>query len=523
MEIRNKQYAELKEDLFYALTVTAFWGLLAHGYCFFEYSFSHDSLKELHGGVYGSDFKIALGRVFVPFYRALFRSEITLPWLIGILSLVWIGFAVFLTVRILNIRSKRMTFLTAGIFTANITVSAIAATYLHDLDCYMFSLLCAVAAVYCWKSGRRGIFPGTVLLTCSLGLYQGFLSVTVVLVMFVCICHLLEGKSLREVFSEGMVGIAMILAGGILYVFSIKTIQAFSGVELLSGTYNSMDRMQQIALREIPSLMVQTYRDWFERLFNAVNMYPDILVKCTLCLLMLICFAAFSVGLCNKRLGILEKLLCICLIALMPFGMHLIYVAMQWDTHDLMVFAIWMSYLFALWLCQWLVEWIEQKAWFTKYPIHRWGELVVTFLVVLVLYGNVQYANAMYLKKDLEKEAYISYMTRVLGQIESTEEYKAGETPVCLVGEPQNLINSPRGFDAYADVTGMHIGTLLGHGNRKRYEMLFDYLLGFPVVLADESTWDALQEHAEVVPMPSYPDTGSIRMIGDVLIVKLGD
>ena len=72
--------------LLFALTATFFWGLLAHAYCFFGNSFSHDSLNEFHGAILGNDIKLTSGRIFVPLYRDLFRSDVTLPWLLALLQ-----------------------------------------------------------------------------------------------------------------------------------------------------------------------------------------------------------------------------------------------------------------------------------------------------------------------------------------------------------------------------------------------------------------------------------------------------
>lgn len=523
METLRKTYSEYKQTIIFVIAATFFWGLLAHSYCFFEYGFSHDSLKELHGAIYGNDWKISLGRVFVPAYRQIFRSDVTLPWLIGVLSLFWISVSVFLTARILDIRSKLLLFLTAGIFTTNLTVSATAATFLHDLDCNMFSLLCAVAAVYCWKYYKRGIVPGALLLTVSLGLYQAFLCVAIVYVMFVCIMRLLEEECFSTVFRDGLRAVGMIVLGGILYLLAMKAIQAVSAVSMLTNSYNSLDQMTQITLKDLPVLIIQSYVNCVKRLLLAPNAYPRVITMGTIALLALISAAALFSGLRNQRIGIREKLLCVLLVILMPLGMNLIFILMRGESvHYLVLFAIWLCYLFALLLCQWLVKQIAQKNCNGKHPFHKWIWYTAAFLVALTLYGNVQFANGMYLKKDLEQDAYISYMTRVLGRVESSEEYIAGETPLCFVGLTQNL-SAPQGFDEYSSPVGMWSADIVYINNLERFQNMFGYLLGSPVVLADEATWEELQENTVVLDMPCYPEEGCIKTVEDILIVKLGE
>ena len=94
-----------KQRFSFAVLATFFWGLLAHGYGFLHDSFSGDSLSEFYGAMGSNAWKIQLGRFVVPAYKAVFRTDMTLPWLVGVLSLVWIGLAVYMTARIFRMES----------------------------------------------------------------------------------------------------------------------------------------------------------------------------------------------------------------------------------------------------------------------------------------------------------------------------------------------------------------------------------------------------------------------------------
>ena len=52
MDQLTNAFERNKRQLLFALTATFFWGLLAHAYCFFGNSFSHDSLNEFHGAIF---------------------------------------------------------------------------------------------------------------------------------------------------------------------------------------------------------------------------------------------------------------------------------------------------------------------------------------------------------------------------------------------------------------------------------------------------------------------------------------
>lgn len=46
----------------FSLATVFLWGMLAHAYRFLNGNFSHDSLVELNGAIFGNTHKIALGR-----------------------------------------------------------------------------------------------------------------------------------------------------------------------------------------------------------------------------------------------------------------------------------------------------------------------------------------------------------------------------------------------------------------------------------------------------------------------------
>ncbi len=184
-----------RKQIILCLAAAFIWGLAAHAYVFFHSSISHDSLFEFVADTDRNVWRIKLGRVFVPAYRILFRGAITAPWLIGFLSLLYIGITVFLVTKIFDIRSKTLIALISGVFATNITIISTAATYIHDLDADMMALLLAAFAVYLWKSFDKGFLYGIIPICLSLGFYQSYVSVAITLILLYLIMQLLNGYS----------------------------------------------------------------------------------------------------------------------------------------------------------------------------------------------------------------------------------------------------------------------------------------------------------------------------------------
>lgn len=514
-----------KQQLYFALLATFIWGLLAHGYGFMQSSFSHDSLNEFCGTVFGNHFKYMTGRFLSPIYRSVFRTPITLPWLIGMLALLWIGLSVFFVGKIFNIESKMVIFLTAGIFTVNITVMTTAATYMHDLDCDMMALLCSIVAVFWWQRYRLGWLVGALFVTASLSFYQAFITVTIVLVLFVCIFNLMEGIAFKCVFRKGMEAIGMLIVGGIIYYLGMKTAMRITGLTMITGQQNTMDRPLEMLSWEpwvYRYLLDQTYIRWYTRLTESVSPFPVVTAYATNILLILTGLGLL-VCILSRKMQILEKILCTILVALLPFAMHLMYVLTIESAHEVMIFAIWLTYLLALLVAQRFAEWLKQTVeHFTGLQfLHRCPEMIASFLVLVILYGNVQTANALYVKKDLEQDAYLSMMTRVVYRMEEQDGYIPGETPVVFVGLPSNMNKVIPGFESYTQILGMDSNDVLVWHERDRWMAYFRYILSDPAVFAEEPIWTQIQEDTRVLEMPSYPEKGSIEMLDGNLVVKL--
>ena len=204
---------------------------------------------------------------------------------------------------------------------------------------------------------------------------------------------------------------------------------------------------------------------------------------------------------------------------LLPLGLNTARLFSGEDVHDLMKYAFWLVYLLPLLLIG-------------ESTLQGPGEksaagIAASLLVLLLLWGNVQTANAVYVKKDLEQEATLSLMTRVLGRIEAEPDYVPGETPLVFVGADQTLYPQVYGFEAYYDITGAEYPGAIPYSEcfyyYNAYTAYFRYVLNTRAQMADTATWRALQNDERVEAMPAYPARDCLQTLDGVLVVKLGE
>lgn len=517
-EIKNrvseKYYNNRKTIFLVFLSVFAF-GFFAHGFMFSNVAFSHDSLNEFNAAICGNDFRIQFGKFLVPIYRAITRGIIAIPWVIGILSLIYISFTVLLVVKMFNIKSKPLIVLISGIFTTNMAVTATATTFIHDLDCDMLALLLATLGAYLWCKYDKGYLLGIIPCMLSMGLYQSYISVAITLIIFYCILSLLNSADYKLVFKKGLKGAGMVLSSSIIYLIGVKIALAVTNLHIVSGRSSSLDFIANRSLKSILYGIFRTYAMVPYKLITTEFMCPKWLT--ILLCISLILIAGFMIIFTLSKLEVKARLLVIALIIAMPLGMNFIGVFVLGNTHDLMLYSIWLVYLFAL-----LVIWQYCK---NKVNLKEIKKDVVKGLAVvlvgLLLVTNIYTANSLHLKKKLEYDATMSYMTRVVYSVENFEDYVPGKTQVVFVGGPSELVNIP-GLDKYENIVGIDTPYALWMSNSSRCNAYFKYVLLNPAVIADEQTFVEMNKNEIVKSMPVYPAEGSMQYIDDILVVKLG-
>lgn len=492
--------------LFTACIAVFLWGLLAHAYGFLHLSLSHDALNEFFVTKGEMQYKVTLGRFMMPLYQYVFHGQLSLPWLSGVLSLCWLSVSVWLTTYIFHIKDKLCIILIAGVFTVNISVTALAATYIHDYDTNIFAVMLAVCAAFFWNRGGKAAWLCVPLLVMVLGCYQSMLSVMIALVMFVSVLSLLQGKKASGVVLKGLLAIGMMLAAGILYLLAVRLSCRIAKVELANSSNSLLNLFRSKGgLSQQLELVRLAYTFLINRFFRSLRRPEE--MGLLHILLALPAAVALIHSVLKKGLPIVNKLLILVLIVLLPLGMNISCVA-SGMVHDLMLFAAWLIYLFVLLIVRWFASSSKAK------KLTGLCGMITVLSLVLILFADVQTANAAYLKKDIESRSTLSIMNTVSSDIGRTDGYTPGTTGVVFVGMPR--VSGSELFSNLSAITGLG-GSLSVTYNGTLYSYI-QVVLQTPILHARESI---PQEFID--QMPAYPEAGYIQWYEDVLVVKLSD
>jgi len=491
--------------------------LFAHGYRFSNNIYTHDSLML----IYQNDqaWQVALGRFMNPLLVFL-RGGWTNPWLISVCAILWFILAAFFLTDLLQVKDTVAILLVAGIMTTNITVTATSASFLPWMDFYALSCLLAILGVWlCNKKTLLSCLAGICAFTVSLGIYQAYICVAITLFILLLIQALQNGISLRAFCQKAGLYAGALLSSALLYYIIWKIFQKILGI-WTANTYNGLSDVGNYSDTSVLQIIGETYRRFFLWL-----LYPDTFATVTfhqqslsavwlLFLRIANGILLLSIPVClillNRRKKTLrwQKILQAILVVLFPFGCNFVYFLSKDTGHTLMIYAFFLFYIWAIVL---ILETFHPR----KYPVY-----VLLLPIVLILWNNIVYANQVYLKKELIVEASDSLMTRLVYDIEHSQDYIPGTTPVAFIGNfsRSSYVTELDGFEeiniygmgktalTYAGLDYMYLNTILNvNMNLTRIEVF------------DDDTLSVLTS------MPEYPASGSIAYINDTLVVKISD
>lgn len=493
-------------------------GIIAHGYVFFQDSFSHDSLNALYAGTVEHKHMISLGRFLVPLYRSIIRGGITVPWLIGILTFIWMTLLLYVIVRIFKLNSKALILATAGIICTNITIIAWCATYIMSVDIVVFGIFLAAISVYLWNETTYGWIKGIPLIAASMAIYQSNVSVVITMIMFVSILALLGNGNIKDILKKGFCGIGMIILGAICYVSVNKLVSVFTCIPM-ANTYNSLSRMFDTHI-SLFSRISKTYQGVLNSILIPVSFWKTSFMRIIIILLSLLLIYIIAKVIKTNHVSALSVALCGILLFLLPFGMNVATFFMG-DGHDLMHFSVWFIYLFAL-IC--IQKFLLDTDLFVEGGKTKKISYVMMGLIICVIWNNIVVSNTVYMKKDLEQENTFSLMTRVVDKMEAIEGYIPGKTPVAFIGALDYDIMP--GFEKYTSITGMNYSSPITGINEATsfdsYKAYFNYVLNLDINMCSEVERNMLYQNLVVQNMPVFPDETCMQFVEDILVVKLG-
>lgn len=482
-------------------------GLLIHMPVMLSDIPNHDGLDSM----YFDQNMITSGRWFLSVACG-FSSYYTIPWVIGLLGLVFLGMTAAAVTELLEIRKSWAVAAVSGLLAAfPALVSTFA--YVFTLDGYMLAMLLAVLAVLVTKKYRYGFLPGGLCLALSLGTYQSYLAFAMILSVYAILMLAQERTGLAEKVKRGLRYLYMGVLGAVLYYVILQVLLQIQGKTL--DTYQGISGLAADAASSAGLLkrILGMYQD-----FAAFSVKGNVLINNWLSAaawILLVC-AALTVGIfltVKRKWWKSPWFFAIMIVAILaiPFAGNIILLISPSVTYHLLMRYQWV--LFPVGMIAFVSRHSDEARMGTA---AEWGALAAAFVLVF-FYGvtdNIGYSN---LHKRYEKT--YAYCVRLLDRIEQTPGYYQG-IPIAMIG----VVGDEEfpGTDITLPVTSGMIGingdSLLYTG--ENYRLFIRHYLGATLNILPAEAMTDMYDDPEYIAMDSFPGPDSVRIIDGVLYIK---
>lgn len=499
-------YGKIRREWKIAFSACFFTGLLVHMPVLLSDIPNHDGLDSM----YFDQNMITSGRWFLSVACG-FSSYYTIPWVIGILGLLFLSLAAAAMCELLEIRKTWAVVLCSGLLASFPALTSTFA-YVYTLDGYMLALLLAVLAVLFTKRFRLGFLPGAFCLAFSMGIYQGYLPFVMILSVY-AVLMLLGGEERECRPSRILHYLYMGVLGAALYYVILQILLKLQGKVL--DTYQGISGMASGAVsgKGIFSRVIDMYLDFFRFSLKGNVLFQNIYALTAWILLGIAASAAVFLWIRRRKYWknpVMLVIMVAAVLALPAVSNIILLISPEVNYHLLMRYQ-WV--LYAVGGVALAAGWDAGKG---EGSWMEWTALLSAAVLVFCycITDNIAYSN---LQKRYEKT--YAYCVRLLDRIEQTEGYYPG-IPIAMVGvvgDEQYPVT-----DITLPVTGGMIGmngdSLLYRGDN--YRLFIRHYLGATLNILPADAMAEMYYSEEYIAMDSFPGKNSIRIIDGIMYIK---
>ena len=502
---------EYKLAFFSAFTVA----LLVHLYKFTNTLLCHDSVYNY----YSDQNVLGLGRWALSAACGI-SSFYDLPWVIGIISCVFIALTAVVIVELFRIKNPVVIVLAGAVLAVS---PATTETFFFGFtaDGYMAAMLLAALAVYFSRIEEKRISRHIVSGVCvciSCGIYQAYVSFALILAVCCFVMVLLENShSRKECFKWVLRQAVIYIAALAAYYIIWKLCMRFSGMQAKDylgvsevGTI-SADLLLHGAVKSVRTVLMY-FLQWnpFE---HGLTFYNTLSIVFVVFLLVGVLVALIKSGIFQRKWALV--LLIFCFIAICPF------VGIWNFTSEKIVYGARMLQSMSI---LYILAAIIYERWCK--PLTK--NLFCLFLIVL-LWNNALIANICYFHMNESYERSYAEGAEMMREIrELDEQYDFDK--IAVLGVRYEDVK----YEHHDPVTGKvtkygeiyHLSTTLEQTFLyEPYNTTFFLQETFGLDLELLGPWyrNELLKTEEVRAMSCWPEKGSVTVIDDVCVIKLSD
>lgn len=481
-------------------------GFITHMRVFVNDIPNHDGMSSL----FFDQNMITSGRWFLRVACGI-SSDYTLPWLIGVLCVLYLAATAVLLQRFFQVEHTYTAMLLAAVLTVYPTLASNFA-YIFTADGYMLALFLAVLAVFLVEKSKFGFIWGAIALGFSMGIYQAYISFAMILAVYAVCRAWFFGKKLKEKWNITWRYIAMGGIGAGIYFGMLQILLALQKTSL-SG-YQGIGEGNSKPLIET---IIQIYKDFaVHTLQGNILMQKGWLMAAVIVLFItagvVLVIALWKAG---SLTNIWTYLSAVVAVVILPVCFNAILVISPDVTyHALMRYQ---------WVLIPMIGIVIVDRHGDKVCKGLFSEIIVSWIgllmAVVIAFQYVVICNIGYFNLEKKYEKTYAYCLRMLEQMEETEGYYHG-MPIVMIG----VVG-----DHYLPSTDLTTGvtdSLIGiNGDylfytAENYRAFMEYYFGVRIKLVDIQDVPSYISTPEYIQLEVFPKENSMKVVDGVLYIR---
>lgn len=499
-----------KNDIFIILVVLVL-GIINNFSFFITEGIAPDALSSADFNIAGN-WEIKLGRFGIK-YINLLRYGLVNKFIIVFISLIFLALAVVVISRIFEIKNKTAIAIIAAIVAV---APQFTETYffIYCADAYAFAFLTSTLTVFFLKKAENKKWNYLIACLCTIitcSMYQAYLGVILGLFVIYTISQFLREKNVKDILLEVLKDIVTIGIGIIIYYLILKVILAILGLSLAS--YKGADSLGINTIKALPKSIIQTYRDFYNFFFtNKIirnSYYKRMQINSALFMISLIGLILNFVSMKGNK-KILRIVLTILAIITFPIVVSIMDLIAPSTTVNLVTGPGIITSVVLM-----IVIYNNLK----NNSINNIIKYLCIILITILTNSFIIQNTYTYMNRQETFRNYYTVANDIYGKATSLEDYSTTKKWLFsdVIKFKANNLEKTNGFISYDNETWNNYNRIL-----QNYRF-FDKYLGVKIKICSKDEYDSIVKSDEFKNMPIYPNNGSIKIINNIIVIKISD
>ena len=519
-EIFKKYFTNERKFIFLATFIL---GIITHFLLILNLILSQDAL--LNGIHYtAGGYEASLGRWGIDFFDSL-RNNIALPFITTLISIFIMGFINILLIDLLEIKSKLFQIFT--ILSVVVSPSlCMTLLYSYTADAYFFAMFFSIFTVYAFykiKNKKLGTILGMASFIIMLSVYQSYMGITIGLILMLSIKQLLlEKDASLKVLKDLIIKAFLLALSAILYFIITKILLQINGLTM--STYKGANEISLFTILGslLPSIKnaylafikyffadgIILNRAWGrEKLFLA---FFGLAV-----MIYLVLFIKMLKKENKSKEFCLRFAFATVLLALLPIFLNIVIVLAPGNE---IYYLIATQMLLMIPFILMLFEMLPEKRMLEN--ILNWGIVIVLTIIMVTYFLSIV---VTYQTAEMTFQQAKTVANRVLDRMEEYPGYRSGMNK--LFAGIIDDGNFPKTLDIYNLAVTNSLRSSIFHatywGQEKTWKNFMDVFCGTHIEFCKDYEYYTIVNSDEFKQMDIFPGENSVKIINDVMVVKL--